>query len=204
MTLGELKEMLSTELAESSTEFFSEKERLWALNLALGEVVRYLGAPTKTYEVALSDDKALEIALPSDFQKLISIQHKDTEGNLVASYQSLAELYWRGGGYYYELKSSTSPPKLRLKGDRGTAIIEYLPRVSLPSDDNEEILPELKHLEAPLAQAIACFAAYKLLQKDANPMFQQQYMNYIALMKELRSSLGKPVIEYDIPLGLRW
>lgn len=70
-----------------------------------------------------------------------------------------------------------------------------MPQPTLPQNDDEEVLPELKFLE-PFFDAIVLYAAYRLLQKDQNGLYAQKRADYEEVIMKARKALRAPMAEY--------
>lgn len=196
MNLKEISDLLSTLLADSSINFYTQNERLQAINSACTFLNSELRILKQTVEVTLSTTNMGRVPIPSDFVSLTGpLQWKDLNGTLTtlqfAVPNQLLSNSWN--------TETGTPSRYVMEGGNifvtpvptqaGTIVLSY---VAMPNKLLQD--GDIPFYGDPRTQAyheiIAYYAAWQLTLKDRDFEAAQQFMQYFqARMIDLKENM---------------
>lgn len=206
MNTKELNNLLSTLLADSSNNFYTQTERLQALNSACNHVNSELRILMNVAEVVVSPLDA-RIPLPADFISLgKGVQWRDSRGQVTnLSSTGPAQLQFSNSTTWQTEKGT--PTKYVMEGGNifltpqpstsGTVVLSYLSRPNVLVNDTDTPFYGDPRTQ-PYHEMLAFYAAWLLVLKDrdfeAADRFQSFFSSRMVDLRENMRQTGDAVV----------
>lgn len=206
MNLLEISQLLSTLLADSSTNFYTQAERLQAVNSACNYMNSELRILKNTIEITVTPLNQGRLPIPTDFVSLNKgVQWRDSSG-LVTNLEGAVPIQLQSGTSSTWDTDVGTPARYVMDGGNiyitpatsttGVVILSYL---SMPNKLLKD--SDLPFYGDPRIQSyhdmIAFYAAWQLTLKDRDFEAAQQFMSFFqARMIDLKENLrhyGGPI-----------
>lgn len=207
MNLLELNQMLSTLLADSSTNFYTQSERLQALNNACSYMNSELRILRNVAYITITSVDNGKVPLPVDFVSMGNgVQWKDLNNQVSSLDMAVPTQLQSGLSANWMTESGSAPSKYVLEGSNlyltpiptqaGTLLLSYITNSNkLLNDEDVPFYGDVR-VQA-YHDAIVFYAAWQLCLKDRDFEAAQQFMGYfqnrIIDLKENLRQTGSPI-----------
>lgn len=199
MILSELNQLLSTLLADSSNNFYSEPERLQALNSACSYINSELRILRTVAEITVTPVDEGHVALPANFISMgLGVQWKNAAGQVTNLNHSVPFKLQSGLSSSWQTDEGI-PSTYVLEGanvyitpipkETGIVVLSYVAAPNKLINDND--LPFYGDLRVQAYHdMIAFYAAWQLCLKDRDFEAAQTFMQYFqARLIDLKENL---------------
>lgn len=194
-----LNQLLSTLLADSSTNFYTKEERLQALNSACSYINSELRVLKQVVEITVTPLDGGRVPIPMDFVSInYGTQWKNQKGSTTPLRQTSPQRLQAGLGSTWDTDVG-EPSQYVMEGsniyltpqpkEAGTVVLSY---IAAPNKLIEDV--DIPFYGDPRVQSyhdmIAFYAAWQLCLKDRDFEAAQQFMQYFqARMIDLKENL---------------